>query len=87
MVDRRPEELCPGGDRASVVAKKRGNGRGVKGGRKVEKRERQNEGTTTPVSAGNGSTRGRYPSPVGMGGTDGLDRTHVGNPGNGDRRR
>jgi hypothetical protein len=33
---RRPEELCPGGDRASVVAKKRGNARGVKGGRKVE---------------------------------------------------
>jgi hypothetical protein len=29
-------ELCPGGDRASVVAKKRGNARGVKGGRKVE---------------------------------------------------
>jgi hypothetical protein len=35
MVER-PEELCPGGDRASVVAKKRGNARGVKGGRKVE---------------------------------------------------
>jgi hypothetical protein len=36
MAVRRPEELCPGGDRASVVAKKRGNARGVKGGRKVE---------------------------------------------------
>jgi hypothetical protein len=36
MVRRRPEELCPGGDRASVVAKKRGNARGAKGGRKVE---------------------------------------------------
>jgi hypothetical protein len=36
MVSRRPEELCPGGDRASVVARKRGNARGVKGGRKVE---------------------------------------------------
>jgi hypothetical protein len=36
MVSRRPEELCPVGDRASVVAKKRGNARGVKGGRKVE---------------------------------------------------
>src|ERR1700732_209949 len=36
MVSRRPEELCPGGDRASVVAKKRGNARGAKGGRKVE---------------------------------------------------
>ena len=36
MVCRRPEELCPGGDRASVVAKKGGKARGVKGGRKVE---------------------------------------------------
>ena len=36
MVSRRPEELCPGGDRASVVARKRGNARGAKGGRKVE---------------------------------------------------
>jgi hypothetical protein len=36
MVEKRPEELCRGGDRASVVAKKRGNARGVKGGRKVE---------------------------------------------------
>jgi hypothetical protein len=31
MADERSEELCPGGDRASVVAKKRGNARGVKG--------------------------------------------------------
>ena len=36
MVCRRPEELCPGGDRAFVVAKKRGNARGAKGDRKVE---------------------------------------------------
>ncbi len=36
MVCGRPEELCPGGDRAFVVAKKRGNARGAKGGRKVE---------------------------------------------------
>ena len=45
MVGRRPEELYPGGDRASVVAKKRGNARGVKGGRKVEtlnKRTKEN---------------------------------------------
>ena len=45
MVSRRPEELCPGGDRASVVAKKRGNARGAKGGRKVEtlnKRTKEN---------------------------------------------
>ena len=36
MVCGRPEELYPGGDRASVVAKKRSNARGAKGGRKVE---------------------------------------------------
>ena len=44
MVGRRPEELCPGGDRASVVAKKRGNARGVKGGRKVETLNEKDEG-------------------------------------------
>jgi len=44
MVSRRPEELCPGGDRASVVAKKRGNARGVKGGRKVETLNEKDEG-------------------------------------------
>ena len=44
---RGPEELCPGGERASVVGKKRGNGRGVKGGRKVEmlKESRKENGT------------------------------------------
>ena len=31
-----PEEPYPVGDRASVVASKRGNARGAKGGRKVE---------------------------------------------------
>ena len=31
-----PEEPYPEGDRAFVVAKKRGNARGAKGGRKVE---------------------------------------------------
>ena len=36
MVCRRPEEPRPEGDRAFVVALKRGNARGVKGGRKVE---------------------------------------------------
>jgi hypothetical protein len=43
--DRRPEEPRPEGDRASVVAKKRGNARGAKGGRKVEttnKRKKEN---------------------------------------------
>jgi hypothetical protein len=36
MVCGRPEEPCPEGDRAFVVARKRGNARGAKGGRKVE---------------------------------------------------
>jgi hypothetical protein len=36
MVCGRPEEPHPEGDRASVVAPKRGNARGAKGGRKVE---------------------------------------------------
>ena len=31
-----PKEPCPEGDRTSVVAQKRGNARGAKGGRKVE---------------------------------------------------
>jgi hypothetical protein len=34
MVSRRPEELYPRGDRASVAVKKRGNARGAKGGMK-----------------------------------------------------
>jgi hypothetical protein len=36
MTGRGSEEPCPKGDRASVVAQKRGNARGAKGGRKVE---------------------------------------------------
>ena len=36
MAGRRPEEPCPAGDRASIVAKRRGNARGAKGGREVE---------------------------------------------------
>jgi len=36
MTDERSEEPCPKGDRAFVRAKKRGNARGAKGGRKVE---------------------------------------------------
>ncbi len=32
----RSEEPCPEGDRASIGAKKRGNSRGAKGGRKVK---------------------------------------------------
>ena len=48
--NRGPEELCPGGDRASIVAKKRDNARGVKGGRKVETlNERMKENSTVNV--------------------------------------
>ena len=36
MTGRGSEEPCPEGDRAFVVAQKRGNARGAKGGRKVE---------------------------------------------------
>ena len=36
MTDKRTEEPYPGADRAFVVAKKRRNSRGAKGGRKVE---------------------------------------------------
>jgi hypothetical protein len=36
MAKQGPEELCPGADRAFIVAKKRGKSRGAKGGRKVE---------------------------------------------------
>jgi hypothetical protein len=36
MTCRGSEEPCPKGDRASVVAQKRSNDRGAKGGRKVE---------------------------------------------------
>jgi hypothetical protein len=45
MIRRGSEEPCPKGDRASVVAKKRGNARGANGGRKVEtlnKRTKEN---------------------------------------------
>ena len=47
MVCGRPEELCPGGDRASVVAKKRGNARGAKGGRKVKALNKRMKETST----------------------------------------
>jgi hypothetical protein len=36
MIRRGSEEPCPKGDRASIVAQKRGNARGAKGGRKGE---------------------------------------------------
>jgi hypothetical protein len=44
-LQRGSEEPCPKGDRASIVAQKRGNARGAKGGRKVEtpnKRTKEN---------------------------------------------
>jgi hypothetical protein len=50
MVCRRPEELYPGGDRAFVVARKRGNAGGAKGGRKVEPlNKRRKEANTVNV--------------------------------------
>ena len=36
MAGWRPEEPCPAGDRACVVARKRGNARGAKAGREVD---------------------------------------------------
>ena len=83
MTDERSEEPCPKGDRAFVRAKE-----GVMPVEQREagrwKRERPKSGTNTVGSALEGSARWRDPCPMGMGGTDRLDRTHVGNPGNGD---
>src|ERR1700746_2992601 len=42
-----PEEPRPEGDRASVVAQKRGNARGAKGGRKVETKNKSLKETRT----------------------------------------
>jgi hypothetical protein len=47
-----PEELYPGGDRASVVARKRGNARGAKGGRKVEMLNKRTKETAPSMSNG-----------------------------------
>jgi len=52
MVCRRPEELYPGGDRAFVVATKRGNARGAKGGRKVETLNKRTKETAPSMSYG-----------------------------------
>ena len=73
MACRRPEELCPGGDRASVVARKRGNARGAKGGRKVETLNKRTKETAPPMSYGlstvksNRSTRTFNSCPVSVG--------------------
>ncbi len=58
MVCRRSEEPYPKGDRASIVAQKRGNARGAKGGRKVEAKD-STTGTQHRGSAPEGSTRRR----------------------------
>jgi len=52
MTRRGSEEPCPKGDRASVVAKKRGNARGVKGGRKVETADQSPKENSTQMSSG-----------------------------------
>ena len=44
-----PEEPRPEGDRASVVASKRGNARGAKGGRKVETTQSRKKETRTAI--------------------------------------
>ena len=73
MVCRRPEELYPGGDRASVVATKRGNARGAKGGRKVETLNKRTKETAPSMSSGlstvksNPSTRTLNSCPVSVG--------------------
>ena len=69
----RSEELCPGGDRASVVARKRGNARGAKGGRKVETLNKRTKETAPSMSYGlttvksNPSTRTFNSCPVPVG--------------------
>jgi hypothetical protein len=57
MVCRRPEELYPGGDRASVVARKRGNARGAKGrqeGGSVKDRTKEQQPSAVPETAQQG---------------------------------
>jgi hypothetical protein len=46
MVCGRPEEPCPEGDRASVVAQKRGNARGSQGRQEGGDNEQKTEGNT-----------------------------------------
>jgi hypothetical protein len=59
MVCRRPEELYPGGDRAFVVARKRGNARGAKGGRKVETLNKRTKETAPSMSYGLNTVKSR----------------------------
>ena len=59
MTGRGSEEPCPKGDRASVVAKKRGNARGVKGGRKVETLNERMKETAPSMSNGLSSVKSK----------------------------
>ena len=52
MTEERSEEPCPKGDRAFVRAKKRGNARGAKGGRKVETLNKRTKETAPSMSYG-----------------------------------
>ena len=47
----------------------------------------QLDGSTTPASAGNGYARGIRPASLDVGGTVGLDRTHVDGSRTGSERR
>ena len=62
MACRRSEELYPGGDRASVVAKKRGNARGAKGGRKVGtlNQKRKENSTANVLRTQSGEEQPKY---------------------------
>jgi len=73
MTDKRSEEPCPKGDRAFVRAKKWGNARGAKGGRKVETLNKRTKETAPSMSYGlstvksNPSTRTFNSCPVSVG--------------------
>ena len=59
MTGRGSEEPCPKGDRASVVAKKRGNARGVKGSRKVSPERKNEKENSTVMSNGLSSVKSK----------------------------
>src|SRR4029077_14159798 len=61
-----PEEPWPEGDRASVVARKRGNARGAKGGRKVEAGRTEGR-TTNPRQCRQGLNKREKSEPAGPG--------------------
>ena len=51
------------------------------------KANRHASGRTTSGSAGSGYASGRHPSPMGMGGTGGMDGRHANGPRTGGERR